>query len=820
MAERTQFIIQTVAELRGLRQATKEMSIAEAQSRRLASTLSANSKFIEAKVGDAWTKSGRHMAKTTAIFEDNGRKIKVVTGQVGKVSGVVSEQISGIGKSAKGTVPLLKDFQKALARVIIVAPVWFLFRQTISSVFRTIRDGIKDIVAFDKALQKAKRNLQGSSVDIARNFKNLREEVIQLSLDTGESVENITNAFQKFATVGFDFETSLEGANNAVKLAGVLFGNSVETANAFARSMRVMVDESDNTKTAGEQIAEAMALTAELWKTNAFEINEFTQSMENFASTAKTSNLTTKESIVLLATLGTGAIRGARGGRLLRSSIGKLIGNLDKLAKTLGVEVNEELDSTFDVLLRVIDAIAELRKQSKLAPEASKAIAEIFGGIRGGQPVRALVALRDELRKNLELTGDVSKLNDAFAEVTDTIQRQAQILGNLKKEVGKAFVVGLTDADNFLDSLKGINKWLEKNRDGFEALGTTLRQFFAGAVVFMPTLTILDFEADMQNAIGNLHEAIVAGLHGNLSTIELKSLVVKIAKLDDKELKKLKLSEQTLTQLANQLSSQLNAELKKTIEQGEGVEAEVPVIPKVTISDIQDTYKAIVSNELEILKSRGATNSELSRTKNILHDQLGIEESTIDVLKRELQIEREINEERRLRKDLSSDTLKLFRIAQTEGTGVAEKIGDVLSGQVDFNTFVRQGGKELEIFKQQFADLFEQQQALAFFKGDRVPGLEGLRGGSRIAIQEEQIRRSVSPVQAQAQIRARRAVAQIPEIKADIQNRIQVSIDISGLDASQIVQKTIDETKKEIINEMDKPNSEMKKKLDDHIGNY
>ena len=148
--------------------------------------------------------------------------------------------------------------------------------------------------------------------------------------------------------------------------------------------------------------------------------------------------------------------------------------------------------------------------------------------------------------------------------------------------------------------------------------------------------------------------------------------------------------------------------------------------------------------------------------------------------------ERALSQEKRLQAELGNESLKLFRIAQEQGTEVARRIGDVLSGEIDFDLFVRRGGEAVDVFKKEFADLFEQQQALQFFRGESVSGLKRLRGGTRIAIQEEAIRTPAITDRTQALLAQRRAVSQVArtqainQINAPVQ--ITTNIDISKLD--------------------------------------
>ncbi|KKK73542.1 hypothetical protein LCGC14_2892800, partial [marine sediment metagenome] len=239
----------------------------------------------------------------------------VVRGANGQLA-TVTRTVAGTGKNMKvlnSTIrtgaTVTRTFGQNLAtlakRAALTIPLWFVLRQGIGAIFRSIREGLSSLVAFDEALQKAKRNLQGTTDDITRNFGKLRTEVTKLSIETGRSTEDITNAFQKFATVGFDYETSIAGANFATKTSILLFGDATETANAFARSMRVLQDDSEGAEATSVQLAKIMALTVELYKTNAFELNEMTASLERFAPAAKVAGFSAGESVKFMAALST-----------------------------------------------------------------------------------------------------------------------------------------------------------------------------------------------------------------------------------------------------------------------------------------------------------------------------------------------------------------------------------------------------------------------------------------------------------------------------------------------------------------------------------
>ena len=184
----------------------------------------------------------------------------------------------------------------------------------------------------------------------------------------------------------------------------------------------------------------------------------------------------------------------------------------------------------------------------------------------------------------------------------------------------------------------------------------------------------------------------------------------------------------------------------------------------------QDIAKLIVSDRLEELKAAGATTSEILKQTDLLNKQFHISETDLQITERKLKTEQAIREEKKLQNKIGSDSLKLFDIAKTEGVDVAKAIGDALQGNIDFDTFIRTGGRAVEVFKKEFGDVFNQQQAQRFFEGLTIPGLENLRGGFSIAIDEESIRKSLSSFDSQAQIQFAKAQDFFENLKTDTQN--------------------------------------------------
>lgn len=729
---------------------------------------------VTSTVGTALNQVTDSGSKVSKVIETSNGKFLQLTETVKRTpDGIqkVSRSVKELSKTQVSNVRILEragnvtrtfgdEFRTLAKRAALTIPVWFALRNSIFGVFRTIRDGLGDIVAFDRSLQKLRRNITATSSNVESDFRNIKKQIVDFSLESGVAVEEITNAIQKFATVGFGVETALSGGIDATKLAVTLFGEAEETADAFSRALRILVDTSAPVSQQQEDIAGALSLTSKLWKTNQFDINEVNQALEKFAPVAKTTNLSIDETLKLLATLGTAAVGGARGGTLLRTSLQKLLENLDQVASTLGVKVNPAVDTTFSTLLKVTQASSDLGDSFEAVVERSSVLSEVFGGVRGSLPIQALTALNDVLKENANLSADSGELNEGYEEQTRTVNRLAERFQNLNKELGKAFVTGIVGGDDFKDSLQTIVNVQKDLINDLQILGTTLRGVAGGfrdlgviarislgfasfgvteLVAQIPGLAteldksrkaLEDFRASSVPFIQQVKEALTGDL--NVSELEriIDGIETRINNLNIDPRTDRRTLELSLEKLREML------EVEKEISKEKEAQNNLENGRQASLKKSRDIAELVLKNELEIAKARGATASELITIEQEGRKQLNIQKDILNQLDQQIQKERAISEEQRLRSDVGNESLKLFRIAKTEGSQVARVIGEVLAGQRDFNTFVRKGGKELDVFKRDFGDIFESQQAERFFQGSTVPGIRGLRGGSSIPTEE------------------------------------------------------------------------------------
>lgn len=393
--------------------------------------------------------------KVTTVFDKQG----VATGKQ------IEETFTKIKPAAAQAATGMKDFEKALSRVMIVAPVWMAARAAIQLVTTTIQEGFQVWQDFERQLIKSKAVVHGFSGTTEEAMVKLESRIREFSKESGIALTDLTSAFYRFGTVGIKFEESLSGAIASAKLATATLGDTDTISRSLAMTYRLLGDSIDQTLSPMEKQESLAGKIFHLWKTNAFESNEFASSLNNFASTANVANFTTDQTISLLSALGTAGVQGARGGTLLKTAIQKLVENLDILAPKLGIAVNPELENTFDVFMKVLETINKLSQTKGVPVEALNSIKEIFGGVRGGQVITALNALLPELKKNLSDVGKdpqefIKGLNDRFKEVNDTLPIQLDILKRMKETIGETFVKGITGADDFKDALKSVNAYL------------------------------------------------------------------------------------------------------------------------------------------------------------------------------------------------------------------------------------------------------------------------------------------------------------------------------------------------------------------------
>lgn len=471
----------------------------------------------------------KRLAGFGATLRNNEGQVKQLTASYDKFGNVTTSKVRDINAAQTHLNRSLKkggagadDFINAMKRAIIVAPIWMAMRSAMMQVIRTISDGVRIMEQYSRALNKTEQVMHGIT-GTARDFgKVLDKEIRETAMKTGTQIDQLADYFYRFGTVGLDATKSIEGMTAANKIAIAMFAEQregVEIARMLAESYRLLGDTIDDTIPEHLQMEAVGAKLLHLWRYNAFEIGEMAGAMRQFLPTAAAFNFTMDESVALMASLHSAALKGTRAGRLFRTSQAQLASNLNDAAMELGINIREN-DRLFDVLMKVIGGIRDISAAGGEIPDMD--LFQLFGGVRSREAALSLLALGEQLEKNLEIAAvggeDLLRLiddfNDSYEHQLDQTYKQMERFRTLRGLVGEAFVTGITGAEDFADGLKNINEYVEKS------LTPTMKSIGGFINEWSPSIiTILGLIAAAKGALIAI-PALLVGINSLLNKME------------------------------------------------------------------------------------------------------------------------------------------------------------------------------------------------------------------------------------------------------------------------------------------------------------
>lgn len=154
----------------------------------------------------------------------------------------------------------------------------------------------------------------------------------------------------------------------------------------------------------------------------------------------------------------------------------------------------------------------------------------------------------------------------------------------------------------------------------------------------------------------------------------------------------------------------------------------------------EEKTKQLISHELELLKIRGASEDQITRTSLALESLLSSERGELGQLSRRLKLEEQITREKSNQANISSDALKLYDIYQKYGLETARSIGEFVANKITYSQ-LQQRNQAFDVFKQEYADWYKSIQA-ELILGIPFPGFGNVGGprqyapGSSIPLQE------------------------------------------------------------------------------------
>ena len=389
----------------------------------------------------------------------------------------LKEAMGGVTKETQKGIQGMGDFEKAMRRALIVAPVWMALRAGMQFFVQGIKEGINYLVQMEKQLNSI-RQILPQSFD-TKALSDLRLQFEALAVSTGKSAIQIAESYKLFLKTGLDAKNAIQGVTEATKLQEVAQSNSADIAKAVALAYKLQGDSLKTATSPAEKFRDISAAFYDLGAKNLTTIEELSKEYLGFAPAAKAANLSFQETIALLATLNSSGIQNVTG---LKSAILRLFADMDKVAPSLNLIIPKDM-SPFETFVTVLKKISEIAKTGNF--EQYEKLKELFGGVAGGRGgaiiAKTLSGAMEELNKNLDATKypikEAEEYDKSLKEVNKELGHQLEILGTVKTQIFKTFITGITGGKDYASGVKNVHialKDLEPTISGLSKLLHTL----------------------------------------------------------------------------------------------------------------------------------------------------------------------------------------------------------------------------------------------------------------------------------------------------------------------------------------------------------
>jgi len=500
----------------------------------------------------------------TIKFAIMGKEEAVAAGQQVKAA------VDGVSEPTKKVTSAMGEFEKAFRRALIVAPVWMVAREAIKQTIAFVKDGIQYYLETEKALHNVSSTLMELGTAGTASIADLTDKFHTLSIDTGKSEASIANAFAEVNRILQNTGASYAAVNEATKLSIATGGDASKLAETMAFLYKL---QGSSLKEAATDTQKFNDIATLLYATQAKMPGGWaalSSGLTNFNATMSISDFGLENSIRLIGALGAA---GVTSGQSLKTGLMKVMTNLDEVSKMLGVSIPKGASSA-ESLRIVLNRLSEIKGQENFF----MILKDVFGatGSRGSAQILALTRDIDSLNAALSGKGATARERDLYnqqiREGTNEAGHQLEIFGNLKKQLGEAFVVGVAGGKNFSEAMKNINAsatnpafsaWIQ----GFGVLAQKASYFIP---IAGPMIAYNEAMAGLQTRLEThleLNNKIKEALKGQMTQMEINALIGEVMTTDlikDENLRKAELDH--LKEAARQTDNRQTTEAKITTE--------------------------------------------------------------------------------------------------------------------------------------------------------------------------------------------------------------------------------------------------------------
>lgn len=412
--------------------------------------------------------------KLTMTTKKQGEVTKTVYKRTDAGLQAVSKSTVMAGQSMQKSGTMAMDFVRALKRVAVVVPIWFLFRQAMQGLLSTAKELFADL---DKGMQKVMAVTQTYIGGQEKIYHRLTGAVKLYWATSARSMKEITEAMYQLGTAGRSAEEELRGFNHILNLAIGTFGNVADAGKTTAGILNVFEKDLQKFSNTSEKLRYISDLLAYTWQNNQVELNEIATAVGYAGSMAEVLDIDLNTLIGTIGTLNTGLLRGTKAGTSLMNAFVKISSSTDKLRR-LGVIFDPRAPLDFrDVMEQIHNIYINQGKSLNFVGD----LMEIFGR-RGGRAILTIITQWEKWQKAIQTTpDDIQGTAEALKEIAEynypdllkkawrlMVQDITEFGGQAGESFGKNFLKNLIKE---LEEVQEVHKGIGLLKGLSEAMG-------------------------------------------------------------------------------------------------------------------------------------------------------------------------------------------------------------------------------------------------------------------------------------------------------------------------------------------------------------
>ena len=390
----------------------------------------------------------------------------------------IKQALGGVKKDVTPAAEGMGDFERALRRAAIVAPIWMAVRTAIKATLDFIRDGVKYIFELEDAMHNVTSTLQDFGKNGKENMKILVEGFHNLAIESGKSETSIANAFAGVNRVLQDRERAMIATQEATKLSIETGADAAKLAETMAFLYKLQGDSLKGLSTDTEKFQEISTLLYVTQAKTPGGIEKLIGDIKSFAAAMNVTDFGLENTIRLFGALESAGVSNTMA---LRTGLLRLLTNLDDASKMLGISFPENVSSA-EVFLKVLERLSTAMKTPGEKAGVLGVLKDLFGSvIRGGTNLGSLAKDIDSVQKALSGKGVSAAERGLQLEqlkmVTEEADHQIKVFQELRNQSAKTFMAGLLGGEDLGKGMTELNKGVKENVNIFNDLGRMIREF-------------------------------------------------------------------------------------------------------------------------------------------------------------------------------------------------------------------------------------------------------------------------------------------------------------------------------------------------------